>query len=42
MMAQKDKVVGELTKGVEYPFKKNKVEPVVGGRPASLRLKKWK
>src|SRR4051812_47156039 len=30
MMAQKDKVVGELTKGVEYLFKKNKVEPVVG------------
>jgi dihydrolipoamide dehydrogenase len=30
MMTQKDKVVGELTKGVEYLFKKNKVEPVVG------------
>ena len=30
MMAQKDKVVGELTKGVEFLFKKNKVEPVVG------------
>src|SRR5688572_13247835 len=30
MMARKDKVVGELTKGVEYLFKKNKVEPVVG------------
>src|SRR3954468_18320198 len=30
MMAQKDKVVGELTKGVEYLFKKNKVEPIVG------------
>src|ERR1700743_926906 len=30
MMAQKDKVVGELTKGVEYLFKKNKVEGVVG------------
>ena len=30
MMVQKDKVVGELTKGVEYLFKKNKVEPVVG------------
>src|SRR6516225_1087977 len=28
--AQIDKVVGELTKGVEYLFKKNKVEPVVG------------
>src|SRR5204862_3159656 len=30
MMAHKDKVVGELTKGVEFLFKKNKVEPVVG------------
>src|SRR5579871_6281625 len=30
MMAQKDKVVGELTKGVEYLFKKNKVEAIVG------------
>src|ERR1700675_4827528 len=26
MMTQKDKVVGELTKGVEYLFRKNKVE----------------
>src|ERR1700691_1661541 len=26
MMAQKDKVVGELTKGVEFLFRKNKVE----------------
>jgi dihydrolipoamide dehydrogenase len=30
MMTHKDKVVGELTKGVEFLFKKNKVEPVVG------------
>jgi dihydrolipoamide dehydrogenase len=30
MMAQKDKVVGELTKGVEFLFKKNKVTPIVG------------
>ena len=30
MMAKKDKVVGELTKGVEFLFKKNKVEPIVG------------
>ena len=30
MMAHKDKVVGELTKGVEFLFKKNKVEPIVG------------
>jgi dihydrolipoamide dehydrogenase len=30
MMARKDKVVGELTKGVEFLFKKNKVEPIVG------------
>src|SRR3979409_1939180 len=30
MMAHKDKVVGELTKGVEYLFKKNKVEGIVG------------
>src|SRR5580692_751774 len=30
MMAQKTKVVGELTKGVEYLFKKNKVEGIVG------------
>ena len=30
MMAQKDKVVGELTKGVEFLFRKNKVEGVVG------------
>jgi dihydrolipoamide dehydrogenase len=30
MMAQKTKVVGELTKGVEFLFKKNNVEPIVG------------
>ena len=30
MMAQKDKVVGELTKGVEFLLRKNKVEAVVG------------
>lgn len=30
MMKQKDKVVTELTKGVEFLFKKNKVEPVTG------------
>src|SRR6185437_4956537 len=30
MMAQKDKVVGELTKGVEFLFRKNKVEGIVG------------
>ena len=30
MMAKKDKVVGELTKGVEFLFKKNKVEGIVG------------
>ncbi len=30
MMQHKDKVVGELTKGVEFLFKKNKVEPIVG------------
>src|SRR6266700_3349505 len=30
MMAHKDKVVGELTRGVEILFKKNKVEGIVG------------
>jgi dihydrolipoamide dehydrogenase len=30
MMAHKSKVVGELTKGIEYLFKKNKVEGIVG------------
>jgi dihydrolipoamide dehydrogenase len=30
MMQHKDKIVGELTKGVEFLFKKNKVEPIVG------------
>src|SRR5258705_10636848 len=30
MMAHKDKVVGELTKGVEFLFKRNKVEGIVG------------
>ncbi|HVV29174.1 MAG TPA: dihydrolipoyl dehydrogenase [Rhizomicrobium sp.] len=30
MMAQKNKVVGELTKGVEFLFRKNKVEGIVG------------
>jgi len=30
MMARKTKVVGELTKGVEFLFKKNKVEGIVG------------
>src|SRR5215467_11444613 len=43
MMAHKDKVVGELTRGVEFLFKKNKVEPVVGeGRlvsPARIEVK---
>ena len=30
MMARKDKVVADLTKGVEFLFKKNKVEYVIG------------
>jgi dihydrolipoamide dehydrogenase len=30
MMARKDKVVGELTKGVEFLLKKNKAEAIVG------------
>jgi dihydrolipoyl dehydrogenase len=30
MMAQKDKVVGELTKGVEFLLRKNKAEAIVG------------
>lgn len=30
MLANKDKVVGELTKGIEFLFKKNKVEGIVG------------
>jgi dihydrolipoamide dehydrogenase len=30
MMAHKDKVVGELTRGVEFLFKKNKVEGITG------------
>ncbi|MBV9331257.1 MAG: dihydrolipoyl dehydrogenase, partial [Alphaproteobacteria bacterium] len=30
MMAHKDKVVDELTKGVEFLFRKNKIEPFVG------------
>ena len=30
MMAHKDKVVGELTKGVEFLFRKNKVEGITG------------
>jgi dihydrolipoamide dehydrogenase len=39
MMAQKTKVVGELTKGVEFLFKKNKVEGIVGeGRIAAPPL----
>ena len=29
MMAHKDKVIGELTRGVEFLLRKNKVEPVV-------------
>jgi dihydrolipoamide dehydrogenase len=43
MMAQKTKVVGELTKGVEYLFRKNKVEGIVGeGRivaPGAVEVK---
>ena len=43
MMAQKDKVVGELTKGVEFLFRKNKVEGIVGeGRiiaPGQVQVK---
>ena len=30
MMTQKDKVVGELTKGVEFLLKKNKAEAIIG------------
>jgi dihydrolipoamide dehydrogenase len=30
MMAHKEKVVGELTKGVEFLFRKNKVEGIIG------------
>src|SRR5215471_274516 len=30
MMKYKDKVVGELTRGVEFLFRKNKVEGIVG------------
>jgi dihydrolipoamide dehydrogenase len=30
MMAHKDKAVSELTKGIEYLFKKNKVEGIIG------------
>ena len=33
MMAQKDKVVGELTTGVEFLLKKNKAEAIVGEAP---------
>src|SRR5271155_4214108 len=43
MMAQKTKVVGELTRGVEFLFKKNKVEGIVGeGRiisPTQIEVK---
>jgi dihydrolipoamide dehydrogenase len=43
MMAQKTKVVGELTKGVEFLFRKNKVEGIVGeGRivaPGKIEVK---
>jgi len=35
MMAHKNKVVGELTKGVEFLFKKNKVEGIVGAATIS-------
>ena len=30
MMARKDKVVGDLTKGIGYLFKKNEVTPISG------------
>src|SRR5579871_2419685 len=43
MMSQKDKVVGELTKGVEFLLRKNKVEGIVGeGRitaPGQVQVK---
>ena len=43
MMAQKDKVVGELTKGVEFLLRKNKAEGIVGeGRiiaPGQVQVK---
>jgi dihydrolipoamide dehydrogenase len=43
MMAQKDKVVGELTKGVEFLFRKNKVEAIVGeariAQPGKVEVK---
>jgi dihydrolipoamide dehydrogenase len=43
MMAHKSKVVGELTKGVEFLFRKNKVEGIVGeariASPADVEVK---
>lgn len=43
MMAHKDKVVGELTKGVEFLLKKNKAEAIVGDArivaPGKVELK---
>ncbi len=43
MMGHKDKVVGELTKGIEFLFKKNKVEGIVGegviAGPGKVRVK---
>jgi dihydrolipoamide dehydrogenase len=43
MMAHKNKVVGELTKGIEYLFKKNKVEGIAGeasiAGPGKVRVK---
>ena len=30
MMGRKDKVVSDLTKGIEFLFKKNKVDYIVG------------
>ncbi len=46
MMGRKDKVVGDLTQGIEFLFKKNKVTYIVGeGRitaPGSVEVKKGK
>ena len=42
MLARKDKVVDDLTKGVEFLFKKNKIEYVIGQgsieKPGSVRV----
>ena len=41
VQARKDKIVGGLTKGIEYLFKKNKIDWIKGTRAPGRRRARW-